>query len=163
MPEVKINKIYLDMDGVIADFDRRYKELYKIYPSEADTYKVFDGFFTQFIADQQFAKLDLMSDAVELIEYLKSLSIPTEILSSTSSERRDADIRKQKLEWLEKHNITFPVNLVPGKRLKKDYSNPNVLLIDDTSVNIDQWRREGGIGILHTDTNNTINTLKMYV
>ena len=163
MPEVKITKIYLDMDGVIADFDGRYKELYKIYPSEADTYKVFDGFFAQFIAEEQFAKLDLLPDAVELIEYLKTLSIPTEILSSTSSERRDADIRKQKLEWLEKHNITFPVNLVPGKRLKKDYSNPNVLLIDDTSVNIDQWRREGGIGILHTDTNNTINTLKMYV
>jgi hypothetical protein len=151
------------MDGVIADFNARYKELYKIYPSEADTYKVFDGFFTQFIDDQQFAKLDLMSDAVELIEYLKTLSIPTEILSSTSSERRDAEIRKQKLEWLDKHDITFPVNLVPGKRFKKDYSNANVILIDDTSVNIDQWRREGGIGILHTDTLNTINTLKMYV
>jgi len=163
MQKVNITKIYLDMDGVIADFNARYKELYKIYPSEADTYKVFDGFFTQFIDDQQFAKLDLMSDAVELIEYLKTLSIPTEILSSTSSERRDAEIRKQKLEWLDKHDITFPVNLVPGKRFKKDYSNANVILIDDTSVNIDQWRREGGIGILHTDTLNTINTLKMYV
>ena len=163
MPEVKISKIYLDMDGVIADFDGRYKQLYKIYPSEADTYKVFDGFFAQFIADEQFAKLDLLPDAVELIEYLKTLSIPTEILSSTSSERRDADIRKQKLEWLDNHGITFPVNLVPGKRLKKDYSNPNVLLIDDTSVNIDQWRKEGGIGILHTDTLTTLNILKMYV
>ena len=163
MPEVKINKIYLDMDGVIADFDARYKQLYKIYPSEADTYKVFDGFFTQFIADEQFAKLDLLPDAVELIEYLKTLSIPTEILSSTSSERRDADIRKQKLEWLDKHDIRFPVNLVPGKRFKKDYSNPSVLLIDDTSVNIDQWRKEGGIGILHTDTLTTLNILKMYV
>ena len=163
MPEVKISKIYLDMDGVIADFDARYKQLYKIYPSEADTYKVFDGFFTQFIADEQFAKLDLLPDAVELIEYLKTLSIPTEILSSTSSERRDADIRKQKLEWLDKHDIRFPVNLVPGKRFKKDYSNPSVLLIDDTSVNIDQWRKEGGIGILHTDTLTTLNILKMYV
>jgi hypothetical protein len=162
MPEVKISKIYLDMDGVIADFDGRYKQLYKIYPSEADTYKVFDGFFAQFIADEQFAKLDLLPDAIELIEYLKTLSIPTEILSSTSSERRDADIRKQKLEWLDKHGITFPVNLVPGKRFKKDYSNPSVLLIDDTSVNIDQWRKEGGIGILHTDTLTTLNILKMY-
>jgi len=159
----KISMIYLDMDGVIADFDTRYKELYKIYPSEADTYKVFDSFFTQFIADEQFAKLDLMSDAVELIEYLKTLSIPTEILSSTSSEKRDAEIRKQKLEWLDKHNITFPVNLVPGKRFKKDYSNSNVLLIDDTSVNIDQWRSEGGVGILHTDTATTLAILRQYV
>ena len=163
MPEVKITKIYLDMDGVIADFNKRYKELYKIYPSEADDYKVFDGFFAQFIAERQFAKLDLMPDAMVLINYLRSLNVPTEILSSTSSERRDAEIRAQKMEWLKKHNIEFHPILVPGKRHKKDYSNANSLLIDDTSVNVDQWRREGGVGILHTDAHTTINILKMYI
>lgn len=158
----KITKIYLDMDGVIADFNRRYKELYKIEPKEADTYKTFDKFFNIFIAERQFAKLDLMPDAMELINYLRSLPIPTEILSSTSSEKRDADIREQKIEWLNKHNLEFPVNLVPGKRFKRTFSNPNSLLIDDTSQNIDQWRVEGGIGILHTDTITTIGILKMY-
>ncbi|NBP55088.1 hypothetical protein EBU71_00860 [bacterium] len=133
---LKITKIYLDMDGVIADFDKRYKELYKIAPKEADTYKTFDKFFTMFIADREFAKLDLMPDALTLINYLKSLSIPTEILSSTSSEKRDAEIREQKIDWLKKHNIEFPVNLVPGKRLKKNFSNPNSLLIDDTAIGI---------------------------
>ena len=151
------------MDGVIADFDKRYKELYKIAPKDADTYKTFDKFFTTFIAERQFAKLDLMPDALVLIDYLKSLSIPTEILSSTSSEKRDAEIREQKVEWLHKHNLTFPINLVPGKRLKRNFSNPNSLLIDDTAQNIDQWRAEGGIGILHTDAITTIGILKMYV
>ena len=158
----KITKIYLDMDGVIADFNKRYKELYKIEPKDADTYKTFDKFFTMFIADRQFAKLDLMPDAMMLINYLRSLPVPTEILSSTSSEKRDAEIREQKIDWLNKHNIEFPVNLVPGKRLKRDFSNENSLLIDDTSQNIDQWRVEGGIGILHTDTITTIGILKMY-
>lgn len=159
----KITKIYLDLDGVIADFDKRYKELYKIAPRDADTYKTFDKFFTTFIAERQFAKLDLMPDALMLIEYLKSLSIPTEILSSTSSEKRDAEIREQKVEWLHKHNLTFPINLVPGKRLKRNFSNPSSLLIDDTAQNIDQWRAEGGVGILHTDAITTIGILKMYV
>ena len=158
----KITKIYLDMDGVIADFNKRYKELYKIEPKEADTYKTFDKFFTMFIAERQFAKLDLMPDAMELINYLRSLKIPTEILSSTSSEKRDAEIREQKIEWLKNHNIQFPVNLVPGKRFKRDFSNSNSLLIDDTSQNIDQWRVEDGIGILHTDAITTIGILKMY-
>jgi hypothetical protein len=159
----KITKIYLDMDGVIADFDKKYKELYKIAPRDADTYKTFDKFFTTFIAERQFAKLDLMPDAMELINYLRSLPMPTEILSSTSSERRDAEIREQKVEWLHKHNLTFPINLVPGKRLKRNFSNPSSILIDDTAQNIDQWRAEGGIGILHTDTMTTIGILKMYV
>ncbi len=158
----KITKIYMDLDGVIADFDKRYKELYKIAPKDADTYKTFDKFFTTFIADRQFATLDLMPDAVPLLNYLSKLNIPTEILSSTSSEKRDADIRAQKLMWLQTHNIGFKVNLVPGKRLKKDFSNANSILIDDTPVNIDQWRREGGVGILHTDTMTTLGILKMY-
>jgi len=159
----KITKIYLDMDGVIADFDKRYKELYKIAPKDADTYKTFDKFFTMFIAERQFATLDLLPDAMELINYLRSLPIPTEILSSTSSEKRDAEIREQKIEWLNKHNIEFPVNLVPGKRFKRDFSNENSILIDDTSQNIDQWRVGGGVGILHTDTLTTIGILKMYI
>ena len=158
-----ITKIYLDMDGVIADFDKRYKELYKIAPRDADTYKTFDKFFTTFIAERQFATLDLMPDALALIEYLKALSVPTEILSSTSSEKRDAEIREQKVEWLHKHNIHFPINLVPGKRLKRNFSNPSSILIDDTAQNIDQWRAEGGIGILHTDWQTTLGILKLYV
>jgi len=158
----KITKIYLDMDGVIADFNKRYKELYKIEPKEADTYKTFDKFFTMFIAERQFATLNLMPDAMELINYLRSLKVPTEILSSTSSEKRDAEIREQKIEWLNNQNIEFPVNLVPGKRFKRDFSNSNSLLIDDTSQNIDQWRVEDGIGILHTDAITTIGILKMY-
>jgi hypothetical protein len=151
------------MDGVIADFDRRYKALYKILPREAEQHKEFDKFFTQFIKDGEFATLDLMPDAMDLINFLRELEIPTEILSSSSSEKRDPDIRPQKLEWLKNNNIEFPAVIVPGKRHKKEYSNKNTLLIDDTAVNIDQWRREGGIGILHTDAFTTINILKMYV
>jgi hypothetical protein len=155
-----IEKIYLDMDGVIADFSKKYRELYKIYPHEADTYKTFDGFFIKFIESREFAKLDLMPDAMKLIEYLKSLSIPTEILSSTSSEKRDADIREQKLEWLKNHGIDFPAILVPGKRHKKNYSNAKSLLIDDTEQNIDQWREAGGVAIHHKDVISTLNILK---
>lgn len=150
------------MDGVIADFNKRYKALYKMEPKEAEDKKEFYKFFDEFIATKQFATLDLMPDAVTLLNYLSKLNIPTEILSSTASEKRDADIRAQKLMWLQTNNIGFKVNLVPGKRLKKDFSNANSILIDDTPVNIDQWRREGGVGILHTDALTTIGILKMY-
>ena len=158
----KITKIYLDMDGVIADFNKRYKALYKMEPKEAEDKKEFYKFFDEFIATKQFATLDLTPDAVTLLNYLSKLNVPTEILSSTASEKRDAEIRAQKLMWLQTNNIGFKVNLVPGKRLKKDFSNANSILIDDTPVNIDQWRREGGVGILHTDALTTIGILKMY-
>jgi len=158
-----MKNIYLDMDGVIADFDKRYQELFKISTKEAERDKKWVQFFNQFIQDRHFATLDLMPEAIELMDYLKGTGIPITILSSTSSEKRDGEIRPQKMEWLKKHKIDFPVILVPGAHLKKDYATPDSILIDDTSKNIDDWRREGGVGILYTDYVSCVAMLSMYL
>jgi hypothetical protein len=160
---LKITKIYLDMDGVIADFDRQYKELYRMSPREADDKKEFYKLFDHFISTEQFAKLPMMQDAKILLQYLDSTGVPVEILSSTSSEKRHDAIAPQKSNWLREHGIHYPINLVPGKRLKRTYAKPDHLLIDDTAQNIDQWRTDGGVGILHTDALTTIGILKMYI
>lgn len=159
----KITKIYLDMDGVIADFDTHYKGLYRMSPKEADDKKEFYKLFDHFVETQQFAKLPLMQDAQILLNFLDSTGIPVEILSSTSSEKRHDAIAPQKSGWLREHGIHYPINLVPGKRHKRTYAKPDYLLIDDTAQNIDQWRQDGGIGILHTDALTTIGILKMYI
>jgi hypothetical protein len=150
------------MDGVIADFDKQYRQLYRMSPKEADDKKEFYKLFDNFIETGQFAKLDMTQDAKLLLQFLDSTGIPVEILSSTASEKRHDAIAPQKTEWLLKHGIHYPINLVPGKRLKRTYAKPDHLLIDDTGVNIDQWRVDGGIGILHTDALTTIGILKMY-
>ena len=159
----KIEKIYLDMDGVIADFIKRYKERYKMEPKEAERNKEFDKYFDKFIADGEFATLDLMPGARELIDFLKTLPVPTEILSSTASQERYDAIALQKMQWLQTHNIPFKPNFVPGKRHKWKFSNPSTLIIDDTGSVIDDWRKEGGVGILHLDPIATMAILKMYV
>jgi hypothetical protein len=151
------------MDGVIADFNKRYKELYHMNPRDAEKKKEFDKFFDEFIATGQFATLDLMPDAMEGITFLRKLNVPTQILSSTASEKRNDAISKQKLVWLQTHGITFTPNLVPGKRLKRNFAAPDKIIIDDTEVVIDQWREAGGIGILHKDWPTTVAILQMYV
>jgi hypothetical protein len=162
MQKPKITKIYLDMDGVICDFYKRYIGMYGVVPSEVSK-KEFDLHFKDFIETRQFATLDLMPDAMVLVDFLKGLSVPTEILSSTSNESRHNEISEQKIEWLKNHHIDFKPNLVPGKRLKKTYASPTTILIDDTPQNIDQWRLNGGIGILYDNVTTTIGILKMYV
>jgi len=157
-----MKNIYLDMDGVIADFDKRYIELFNITTKQSERDKKWVQFFDKFIEERHFATLDLMPEAIELMDYLKSTGIPIIILSSTSSENRDNEIRPQKMEWLKKHKIDFPVILVPGARLKKDYATPDSILIDDTSKNIDDWRREGGIGILYENLLHTRIIMSMY-
>ena len=43
---------------------------------------------------------------------------------------------------------------------KKMYSSPDCILVDDNAENIDNWEDEGGIGILHFATQNTIGKLE---
>lgn len=159
----KITKIYLDMDGVIADFNKKYKEMFNVLPKVAERDKKFESLFNEFIAKEGFSTLELMPDAINLMNYLRNTGIPIEILSSTSSERRDAQIRPQKLKWLKDHQIEFPVILVQGAHLKQKYATPDSLLIDDTSKNIDEWRRAGGVGILYTDYISCLAMLSMYI
>ena len=163
MRKPKISMIYLDMDGVIADFVKRYKEMYHMEPREAEKNKKFDHFFDQFIETDQFATLDLMPGAMQGIEFLRKAPVPTQLLSSTASPARHDEIAKQKLIWLQTHGITFKPNLVPGKKHKKEFAKPDALLIDDTESVIDDWKKAGGIGILHKDWMTTLAILRLYV
>ena len=156
--------IYLDMDGVIADFDKKYIELHGVTPREAEKNKKFDHYFPEFIEQKGFQTLDLLPGAAEGLVFLrKHLTVPTQILSSTASEARYDAISKQKKIWLETHGITFTPNFVPGKRHKYKFAGPDKIIIDDTESVINQWKEAGGIGILHKDWVTTLAILRLYV
>ena len=164
MQKPKISCIYLDLDGVVADFKKRYKELYHMEPREAEKKKEFNKFFDEFIATKQFETLDLMPGAMDGLVFLrKHLTIPTQILSSTANEDRYDEISKQKMIWLQTHGITFTPNFVPGKRHKYKFAGPDKIIIDDTQSVIDDWKEAGGIAIWHHSWPETINILKQYV
>lgn len=163
MHKVKISCIYLDLDGVVADFNERYKELYRMEPREAEKKKEFNKYFDSFIETRQFAKLSMMPGAHTGIAFLANCGVPVEILSSTANESRYDAISEQKLEWLGNFGIDFKPNFVPGKRHKYKFAGPDKIIIDDTESVIDDWRKAGGIGILHTDWQTTLGILKMYV
>jgi hypothetical protein len=164
---VKISKIYLDMDGVICNFTDRYKRLFNSLPDRDDKTKQFGKRFDEFIEGGNFATLDMMEGAVVLIHALEQLyveyGIPTEILSSTASEKRHEQIKAQKEEWLKTHGILFKQNFVPGKRLKPNYAEPTALIIDDTVSVIDGWRRAGGPAIWHNNVPATLAMLKVWL
>lgn len=158
-----IKTIYLDMDGVIADFEKRYKELYHMEPRQAEKKKQFNKLFDDFIETRQFATLEMMPQADQLISFLKGIDIPTKILSSTASQERYDAIAPQKEEWLDAHGITFERIFVPGKRFKYKYADFESLIIDDTVSVIDDWRRNGGHAIWHNNVPATLAMLQLYV
>jgi len=163
MPKSNLSIIYLDMDGVICDFNKRYQELYGMEPKRAEKKKEFDKYFDHFIESQQFATLDPMPGMMLLIDFLRKAPVPTHILSSTANEESYDAISKQKMVWLQTHGITFNPIFVPGKEHKKKYSKPDALIIDDTESVIDDWLGAGGMAIWHKDVSSTLGILKMYV
>jgi hypothetical protein len=154
-----ITKIFVDMDGVLTDFNKRYKEIYLISTSDKTN---FEDNFRAFIDANHFATLDTLEGFSTLKNYLDSLSIEKCILSSTGRKEKHMDVSTQKMIWLADKGITWPKIFVPGKHLKKQYANPNSILIDDTESVINDWNEAGGIGILHKNAKTTIQTLKLY-
>lgn len=155
----KFTKIYLDMDGVICNFQKRYKELFGHFPERHTNSKEFGDNFKNFIKGGNFETLEMMPDAHILLSHLMTLNIPVEILSSTAREDNHVELSRQKSIWLDKHRINYSRNFVPGKSKKRAFADKNSILIDDTQSVIDDWRKAGGIAIHHTDAQTTITIL----
>ena len=156
-------KIYVDMDGVVADFDKRFTDLSGMSPSEFESKNGKNAFWDFIDVKHKLAfwvGIPPMSDAQSLMDYVSKHDY--EMLTAPS-------IKKESLmgkglwirNWANKG--LFPskpkVNYKPAKN-KHHFAAPNHILIDDKQSTIDSWNAAGGIGILHTSAGNTINQLK---
>lgn len=155
-----ITKIYVDMDGVLTDFNKRYRELFGVSASDRTN---FEENFRSLIDGGHFATLETLVGFATLKSYLDSLPVDKCILSSTGRKDKHIAVSIQKMQWLTDKEIQWPKIFVPGKHLKKQYANSNSIIIDDTESVINDWNEAGGIGILHVNTKTTIETLKKYI
>jgi 5'(3')-deoxyribonucleotidase len=144
------------MDGVLANFDKEYK---KYDPNKEDRKK-----FRSSVLDHHiFEKLDFMPDTQELLDYVAQLqNVHIEILTSmgTNDPFQAFEAKKQKLKWLNDHNISYKANFVHSKQEKSNYAGSTSILIDDSVGCIDPYIAAGGHGILHKNAAETIQQLK---
>ena len=155
--EQKTYKIYSDMDGVLVDFNERFKRFSDgIPPIEYEQkfgkekfWELIDGTGVRF-----WVGMDWMSDGKQLWNYIKKYE---PILLSSPS--RSNYSRMGKRIW-RKRNLPSTKLILAQAANKQNYADPDSILIDDRESNIDQWIKAGGIGILHTNTASTINKLK---
>jgi len=151
-------KIYCDMDGVLCDFDKRFMEFSNGMPPGKYESKFGKKAFWKLISEKgvgYWVGIPWMSGGKDLWEYIKPYN--PNILSAPSL---NPSSKEGKLEWINK-NLTNvkEIFLVPANE-KQEFAKPKAILIDDRTSNIEQWRAKGGIGILHTSANKTIEQLK---
>lgn len=160
-----VKKIYLDMDGVLSDFDAM---LHKHSPKLKEKYGDInnnpipdDILWPTIEAIPDFwANMPMMKDAKKLLSFVEGLGIDIEILTAPSSS--DKRCKPGKLEWLEKYGIKYKVNFCRAEE-KKKLATPNSILIDDRMDNILGWVENNGIGILHFSADDTIDRLKQFI
>jgi hypothetical protein len=155
--------LYLDMDGVLCDFNTRYRDLFGEEAASTRERKEFTEQWKLFIEGRNFATLDWFPGAHELLDYVKTLEgkVNIEILSSSGGELFHNEVVVQKLHWLENHNISYYANITNGSRKKALYaSGNNRILVDDTDYVIKAFIDAGGIGIWHRDVKDTIKLIE---
>lgn len=148
-------QIYLDLDGVFADFEEGFKNVSGYYPKEVAK-KTLWG--TIHRTDHFFYNLPKIKESKKLWEIVEPTNpiFLTGLPSSTQG-------KEDKIRWVHKHyGDQFEVIVLP-KKDKRLYAKPNHILIDDTHSNINEWNADGGIGIFHEKDNfhRTISELKM--
>lgn len=158
--------LYLDMDGVQADFFTAWARWHndKFKQDHVERYKDIgdraareqsigelasegDEFVEQF-----FANLPTLPGGMRLVAWLKQNRIPFTILSAPMRYRNAASI-KGKLAWLDRHNPgTSSTAQFSGAKeryaLKGGRSN---ILVDDHKKWVQNWIDAGGTGILYRD------------
>jgi hypothetical protein len=140
--------LYLDMDGVVANFDKAYREY---DPLKEDRKK----FKSAVMTGKIFEDLEPMPNANVLLSHVSNLrDVKIEMLTSmgTYDVSQGAEAKRQKLFWLRKHNIKYKANFVRSKQEKANYATQESILIDDSVGCVEPFTRAGGHGILHNDS-----------
>ena len=149
------------MDGVLCDFERKFEELYGEEALKNRDRKLWTEDWPDFIQTNQFEELAKFPGADDLLLFIrKHPEIEVEILTSSGGQQYHDQVKEQKIVWLKKNSIAYKPNVVPGRKHKKEFAQPDTVLIDDTEDVIQNFNRAGGIGILHRDAKETIKTLE---
>lgn len=164
---MKIKKLYLDMDGVLADFDRGVRELAGAEPLPVNGKRSPEDDERMWAAvrgvDHFYGRLEPMPGAVEMFERLwEKYGDACEILTGVPRPHRGiAHAGEDKAEWVRRRlSPDIVVNIVLRAQKPEFCAGPDCVLIDDTRSNIRQWEEAGGTGILHEGVEATLAALE---
>jgi hypothetical protein len=155
-------ELWVDMDGVLTDFDAQLKQMCGIKNGRAFEAKYGKQEFWHRIdvAGLEFwSDMPWMPDGKQLWSFLKKMNLPIFIITAPASLIPESMTGKRM--WVSKNLGSYPIYFSQtGKKGK--FARKNRILIDDMMKNIDSWKTHGLV-IHHTSTSDTISKLNQIV
>lgn len=139
-------RMYLDLDGVMADFDLAFYSLFRKDPHDVDDKELWRLINT---VPTFFRDLPLMTGALEFWKWAQPLFRISILTACPRSNYQEA--ARQKIAWCRQH-LGNDVTILPvmgGKNKVLFMHSAGDILIDDFEKNILPWREHGGVGIIH--------------
>lgn len=163
--------IFLDMDGVLADFDKALELrgienlthfIHKPFDEWTDEERALDVKVREHMEREDFwPHIPIKPGAHELIA-ASATRRPTFILTATprNSPTRER-IGRQKIAWA-RDILHFPVHriIVCERHEKKNFANVGRILVDDMAANCEEWATYNGTPIHYTDLDKTLEVIK---
>jgi hypothetical protein len=148
-------QVFLDCDGVLADFDRRATEVLGMPPRQFEARFGLKRFWSKLAsAPDFFDSLEPLPDAWELYDAVRHLS-PV-ILTGLP---RGNWAEPQKRRWAERHFPGVPV-ITTSAALKREHCHPGDALVDDRDKYRHLWEGAGGVFVHHLSAANSIAELQ---
>jgi 5'(3')-deoxyribonucleotidase len=155
--------IYLDMDGVVADFNYYSSSFLgrEVGWHEKDLTK--EEWNSLAAIPNLYFQLPLIKESTRLVAAAKSFStrFNIEFLTAIPRETTMPSAKDDKINWIDIYYPGFKVNFGPFSRDKWKWAKPGDILVDDKYSNITEWKELGnGIAIYHQgDFDTTVKNL----
>ena len=159
--------VYIDMDGVLADFFGGVEKLYGVQHwkelSSDKTKDLKQQVINRITGTDFFATLPKFDSSGELISMVKDFTGGNFSINTSPLRGDNENSAKYKKLWIQ-NNIEQPDEIVITGR-KESYAKdkasgtPNIL-IDDRPVNIQRWQGAGGYGILYQANRDSLTKVK---
>ena len=159
--------VYLDMDGVLADFFGGVEKMYGVeHWKQLTSDKTKDlkkEVIDRITGSDFFATLPIFPSAPELISMVKEFTGGKFSINTSPLRGDHENSAKYKKVWIS-NNIEQPDDIIVTGR-KESYAKdkgtgtPNIL-IDDRPINIQKWQAAGGYGILYQANRDSLDKVK---
>lgn len=157
--------LYLDMDGVLADFDTYARQVLG-HPTNGNTRWSDEEWKKLGENPRLYRDLDKTAEADDLVAFCRNWTDrrgwDLKVLTAVPKGNDMPWAFYDKVVWMQRRYPNIPVMFGPYSQDKQHHAQPGDILIDDRTSNCEEWRRAGGVAIQHRgDLSNTLDLLRM--